>query len=97
MTDPELLASAKTHVRCGTPDCDWGTPLSNFSEPEVSRCRRQFREHCIERHGGYSFGYAHDGVGSEQKQSRSAPRVLATWLRVRYNGARESEAGQVFL
>jgi hypothetical protein len=28
-----------------------GYPLSNFSEPEVSRCRRQFREHCIERHG----------------------------------------------
>ena len=48
MTAPKL--SAKT-VRCGTPDCDWGTPLSNFSERAVSRCRRQFREHCIARHG----------------------------------------------
>ena len=51
MTDPEPLISAKTHVRCGSPDCDWGTPLSSFSESELSRCRRQFREHCIERHG----------------------------------------------
>jgi hypothetical protein len=51
MTDAEPLASANTHVRCGTPDCDWGTPLSSFSESGLSRCRRQFREHCIERHG----------------------------------------------
>jgi hypothetical protein len=51
MTDSEPLASARTHVRCGTPDCDWGAPLFNLSEPEVSRCRRQFRAHCVERHG----------------------------------------------
>jgi hypothetical protein len=51
MTDSEPLASAKTHVRCGPPDCDWGVPLTSFSESQLSRCRRQFREHCIERHG----------------------------------------------
>ena len=38
----------KTHVRCGSPDCDWGTPLSTFSERQL---RREFREHCIKRHG----------------------------------------------
>jgi hypothetical protein len=26
-------------------------PFSGFSESGFSRCRRQFREHCIERHG----------------------------------------------
>jgi hypothetical protein len=51
MTVPKTLSHTKTHVRCGTPDCDWGTPLSRFSESQLSRCRRQFREHCIERHG----------------------------------------------
>jgi hypothetical protein len=44
------LTSTKTHVRCGSPDCDWGTPLPGFSESEWDRCRHQFREHCIERH-----------------------------------------------
>jgi hypothetical protein len=43
--------SAKPHVRCGIPDCDWGTPLSSFDEDQLSRCRLEFREHCIERHG----------------------------------------------
>jgi hypothetical protein len=42
--------TAKTHVRCGTPDCDWGTPLPS-NEDQLSRCRVEFREHCIERHG----------------------------------------------
>jgi hypothetical protein len=37
-------------VRCGTPDCDSGTPLPS-NEDQLSRCRREFREHCIERHG----------------------------------------------
>jgi hypothetical protein len=50
MTHPEPLASAKTHVHCGSPDCDWGAPLSGFSESELDRCRHEFREHCIERH-----------------------------------------------
>jgi hypothetical protein len=39
------------HVRCGSPDCDWRTPQSGFSEGEFDRCRHEFREHCIERHG----------------------------------------------
>jgi hypothetical protein len=51
MTAPKTLSRTKTHVRCGTPDCDWGTPLSSFRESQLSRCRRQFREHCIERRG----------------------------------------------
>jgi hypothetical protein len=51
MTALKALAPAKTHVRCGTPDCDWGIPLSGFTEGQLSRCRRGFREHCIERHG----------------------------------------------
>jgi hypothetical protein len=44
-----LKLSTKT-VRCGTPDCEWGTPLHSFND-DLSRCRREFREHCIERHG----------------------------------------------
>jgi hypothetical protein len=47
----QSLARTKTHVRCGTPDCDWGTPLSGFSEDELDRCRHEFREHCVDRHG----------------------------------------------
>jgi hypothetical protein len=27
----------KTHVRCGTPDCDWGTPLTSLGKSELSR------------------------------------------------------------
>ena len=45
------LKRSKTHVRCGSPDCDWGTPLSSLGENQLSRCRSRFREHCIERHG----------------------------------------------
>jgi hypothetical protein len=51
MARPKLLKRSKTHVRCGSPDCDWGTPLSSFSESQLSQCRRLFRERCIERHG----------------------------------------------
>ena len=52
MTATKLSASPKTHIRCGTADCDWGTPLPSFNEDQLSRCpRREFREHCIERHG----------------------------------------------
>jgi hypothetical protein len=47
MTDPKQLTSIKTHVRYGTPDCDWGAPLSSLSDGHLD----QFREHCIERHG----------------------------------------------
>lgn len=41
----------ETHVRCGSPDCDWGTPMPGFGEGELDRCRDEFREHCIRRHG----------------------------------------------
>ena len=44
------LKRSKTHVRCGSPDCDWGTPMPGLSEGELNRCRREFREHCVERH-----------------------------------------------
>jgi hypothetical protein len=43
-----LRSRTETYVRCGTPDCDWGTPLA---ESQLSRCRREFREHGIQRHG----------------------------------------------
>jgi hypothetical protein len=51
MTIPKILSRTKTHVRCGSPDCDWGTPMPGFSEGELDRCRDDFRKHCIERHG----------------------------------------------
>jgi hypothetical protein len=47
MTRPRSLSRTKTHVRCGSPDCDWGAPLSRLSDGHLD----QFREHCIERHG----------------------------------------------
>ena len=49
MTKP--TTRAKRYVRCGSPDCDCGAPLSGFGERQLNRCRRQFREHCIQRHG----------------------------------------------
>jgi hypothetical protein len=48
MTAPKLSTKM---VRCGTPDCDWGVPMPGFSEDQLSRCRREFRQHCVERHG----------------------------------------------
>jgi hypothetical protein len=51
MPVPKTLSHTKTHVRCGTPDCDWGTPVSSLSASQLSRMRRRFREHCIKRHG----------------------------------------------
>ena len=47
MPVPKTPSHTNTHVRCGTPDCDWGTPLTSLGKTELSR----FREHCIERHG----------------------------------------------
>lgn len=35
MTVPKTLSRTKTHVRCGTPDCDWGTPMPSFSEGRI--------------------------------------------------------------
>jgi hypothetical protein len=43
----KTISRNKTHGRCGTPDCDWGTPLTMLGKSELSR----FRERCIERHG----------------------------------------------
>jgi hypothetical protein len=51
MTVPKTLSRTKTHVRCGTLDCDCGTPMPSFSEGELDRCHREFRQHCIVRHG----------------------------------------------
>jgi hypothetical protein len=51
MTDRKTRAPSKTYVRCGSPDCDWGAPWSSSSASQISRCRREFRTHCIERHG----------------------------------------------
>jgi hypothetical protein len=47
MTQLRSRPVSKTHVRCGTPDCECGVPQST----QLDECRRQFREHCIERHG----------------------------------------------
>ena len=47
------LARTKTYIRCGTPDCDWGVPVLDLSQQEMSRCWRSFRKHCIERHGSH--------------------------------------------
>jgi hypothetical protein len=38
-------------LRCGTPDCDWGFPVSDFTEEHINERDAQFRQHCIERHG----------------------------------------------
>ena len=51
MIAPRPLSRTKTHVRCGTPDCDWGTPVSSLNAGELDRCRDEFRKHCIARHG----------------------------------------------
>jgi len=51
MTSTRPLARTKTHIRCGTPDCDWGISVLDLSEQELSRSRRSFRKHGIERHG----------------------------------------------
>ncbi len=45
------LSFTTTHIRCGSPDCDWGTPVPSLDPSQLSRCRREFREHRIERHG----------------------------------------------
>jgi hypothetical protein len=51
MTVPKTLSRTKTHVRCGSPDCDWVRPMPSFSEGELDRCRHECRERCIVRHG----------------------------------------------
>jgi hypothetical protein len=49
MTNPRALAGAKTYIRCGTPDCDWGAPFRGLDKMDTYRA--VFREHCVERHG----------------------------------------------
>jgi hypothetical protein len=57
MTVPKSLTRAKTHIRCGSADCDWSAPISSLGASQLSRMRRRFRERCIERHGaGYRVG-----------------------------------------
>jgi len=51
MAPGKPFSRTKAHVRCGSPDCDWGTPVSSLGTDQYSRCCREFREHCIERHG----------------------------------------------
>lgn len=43
--------AADFHVRCGTPDCDWGFPVPGLTEQHLDACYAGFRQHCIEKHG----------------------------------------------
>ena len=36
-------------IRCGTPDCEWGFPMSELGDVEA--CFSDFRKHCVEIHG----------------------------------------------
>jgi len=38
-------------IRCGTPDCDWGFPMSDLGEMAIEGCYSSFRQHCVEVHG----------------------------------------------
>jgi hypothetical protein len=48
MTNVKSPVPSLTHIRCGTPDCEWGTPFVGFEQ--LDGCRERFRQHCIERH-----------------------------------------------
>ena len=50
MQDLKRRPLRKVHIRCGTPDCEWGIPFSGFGSADVTRYRALFRRHCIERH-----------------------------------------------
>lgn len=43
------MADKPIYVRCAIPDCDWGIPFAGLAK--LRDYRRQFRLHCIERHG----------------------------------------------
>jgi hypothetical protein len=43
--------AADFHIRCGTPDCDWGFPIPDLTERHLDACYTVFRPHCIARHG----------------------------------------------
>lgn len=45
------LKMQSSHIRCGSPDCDWGVPFCGFTEYQLDLDRAEFRDHCIERHG----------------------------------------------
>jgi len=47
----DLKHRREIHIRCGTPDCDWGTPFFGFGADHVSRYQQLFRKHCIKHHG----------------------------------------------
>jgi hypothetical protein len=47
MTAPKLSPKM---VRCGTPDFG-GARRCPADEDQLTRCRREFRQYCIERHG----------------------------------------------
>jgi hypothetical protein len=51
MDIPESPSRTTTYVRCGMPHCNWRTAINSLSEIELSLCRREYRDHCIERHG----------------------------------------------
>jgi hypothetical protein len=48
---PKQFPRSTPHLRCGTPDCEWGVPFLDISEEELNGCYARFREHCIARHG----------------------------------------------
>jgi hypothetical protein len=56
MSSTKPLPRSKTHVRCGHPDCDWGTPFTGFEKEEMDRSIDLFRMHCIHRHALESNG-----------------------------------------
>jgi len=78
MAAPKSLHAYQEHVHCESPDCDWGTPLSGFSEGEWDRWRHEFCEHCIERRG-LDPNDRKDSAGSTWR--RSPLTLLASaWL-----------------
>jgi hypothetical protein len=50
-------------IRCGIPDCDWGTPFSVLGE-EIEDCRRQYRKHY------------HSDVLAQQRLPSLRPRLV---------------------
>ena len=38
-------------IRCGTPDCEWGFPMSDLAPEKLDACYRAFFRHCVEVHG----------------------------------------------
>jgi hypothetical protein len=72
------MIASKTHVRCGTPDCDWGTPLPS-NEDQLSRCHQEFREHCIERHGMNPEEHRNESAGTSGVERITYCCVGCSW------------------